>query len=270
MTPNKPYKRWVSVFSTAKVSEGNKPSKRAIIESRLRKALREEQMDPTAIDAVIKKIEGVITDTISEYGVDNQVVDSLSTTVKQLNAQDQMIDEISIYESKINKMQRKIKEEVEEAEKEEEAPAEEVAEGEETEADKEEKQLEEKLRRIREMKKRLKEEDEATETEEEEMAEEDETETEETELEEEDETEEPAEELEEEGEEAPETEEEDMEEAINGFRARYSKVSEEAETDEGDLIDDESGSDYDALGIDGEGMASSDLGMEADEDPNAE
>lgn len=286
------FKRYKSIFGESKqVSDKNLSKKEAIIRS-FKKALREEEMAQKDIEEVIGQIESVITDVIDSHGVDNPIVDSLSNTVKDINSQNAIISDIQVMEKKLSKSYTSIFAEAEEDEDEpfggKQAPpfdAEDAAEArakkeshrksimnrlgrtsivEEAEEEDEDEEAEEKkesvsrrTKAIKEYKARLKEESEEDEDGDDKMAA--------VRAAKEESLRRKSRIVREEME-----DEDDYEEAVYGFKTKGNKYAEESETDEGDLIDDESGSDYDALSsIDAEGNFSSDRGMEADDDENA-
>jgi len=239
------FRRYKSIFGESKQEDKKASLKKESIIKALKKSLKEEEgMSVKEIDDVVGKIEGVITDVIDSHGVDNAVVDVLSDTVKSINSQNAIIDDISYMEKQLKKKYSAIFSEAEEGEEEEEEMEEamesdEEDEMKESEYESDEEEMEEKLARrqkaISEMKKKLNKKSAIKE--------------------------------ESEDEEEDEEEDEDMEESIYGFKPSF---SEESMTDEGDnLIDDESGSDYDYLSIDDHGNAPSDRDMEAEDDDNA-
>lgn len=288
------FKRYKSIFGESKeMSKQTLSKKEAIIRS-IKRSLREEEgMAQKDIESVVGKIEEVITDVIGQHGVDNSVVDALANTVKDINSQNTIINDIDMFERQLSKRYSSVFAEAEEDEPfgGKQAPpfdAEDAEEAREKKAKKEFKRFHKNF---------LREEDEESETEEDEekeekkenrikrqrsiqemraklsrkrsMSEGDDEESDDDDkmaavrdakkealkkksrfIREEDEM---------------ETEDE-LEEEIYGFKPKF---REESETDEGDLIDDESGSDYDAMSLDSEGNYSSDRGMEADEDDNA-
>lgn len=284
------FKRYRSIFGEQKTQASGKAlsKKEAIIRS-VKKSLREQELSDKDVDSVVGQIEEVITDVINNHGVDNSVVDALSNTVKDINAQNSIINDIQVMERVLSKKYTSI---FKEADKDEpfggkQAPPFDAEDAEEA---REKKAKKEHMNRLS---RRLREEEAEAE------AEDDEEEKEKTSesnrrrknkikeyaralkkrsfIEEEDETEEDeekdkkAEAMRRKSrfirEEEAEDDEEEMDEAVYGFKPRY---KEESETDEGDLIDYNSGSDYDALSsIDSEGNFSSDRSMEPEEDDNS-
>lgn len=233
------FKRYESVFKKESVQkQSNKKSlKFEKSVSVFKRALREEGLAPSDVDSVIDKVEDLITDVIDEHGLDNEVVDSLSSAVKDLNMQNEIIDEIGMYESKYSNLMTEMEDEddAEEMEESEDEDSEDKSE--------DSKKVEEskRIKRIKEMNSKLKNR----------MKEEEEDDSEEME------------------EEFDMDDEDDMEESINGFKTKTKTILEDEDQDEGDLIDDMSGSDYDELGIDDMGEASSDRDMDADYDDNS-
>jgi len=295
------FNRYKSIFGESKqISKQALSKKEAIIRS-IKKSLREEEgMAQKDIESVVGKIEEVITDVIGQHGVDNSVVDALSNTVKDINSQNTIISDIDMMERQLSKRYASIFKEAEKDEpfggkqappfdaedaeearekknessrfkkfpknflnEEDEMEDEELEEGMDSEEDEEkmEERLTRRQRTIKEMRNKL--------SRKSSLREEDEDESDDDKMAairaakkealkrssrfiEEDE--------------AAEDKDEELEEDIYGFKPRF---KEESETDEGDLIDDESGSDYDAMSLDAEGNYSSDRGMEADDDDNA-
>jgi hypothetical protein len=108
------YKRYRSLFSER--SGLNRRSK-INIQEKIRRILREKSLTNKDIDSIVGKIEGVITDVISNYGVDNPLVDELSNTVKNINsygssisAQNAVINQSIDMEEKFKRSQRKLRE----------------------------------------------------------------------------------------------------------------------------------------------------------------
>jgi hypothetical protein len=298
------FNRYKSIFGESKqISKQALSKKEAIIRS-IKKSLREEEgMAQKDIESVVGKIEEVITDVIGQHGVDNSVVDALSNTVKDINSQNTIISDIDMMERQLSKRYASIFKEAEKDEpfggkqappfdaedaeearekknessifkkfpknflnEEDEMEDEELEEGMDSEEDEEkmEERLTRRQRTIKEMRSKLsrkpliKEEDDEDEESDDKMAAvraaKEESRKRSSRFIEEDEAAE------------DEDEDEELEEDIYGFKPRF---KEESETDEGDLIDDESGSDYDAMSLDAEGNYSSDRGMEAEDDDNA-
>lgn len=107
------YKRYRSLFSERNIGNSSKIK----IQEKIRRILREKNLTSKDIDSIVGKIEGVITDVISNYGVDNALVDELSSTVKNINsygssiaAQNAAMSQASSMEEKFKKTQRRIKE----------------------------------------------------------------------------------------------------------------------------------------------------------------
>ena len=76
------YKRYRSLFSESRL----KGQPKIKVQEKLRRILREKSLSSKDIDSIVGKIEAVITDVISGYGVDNTIVDELSNTVKNINS----------------------------------------------------------------------------------------------------------------------------------------------------------------------------------------
>jgi len=104
------FKRYKSVFQESKKVNKKLSMRKESILNRFKKVLREEDLNPSDVEEIVDKIEDVITDVIGEHGVDNPVVDELSSTVKSINMQNKMVSDIDMMESKLNNKFRKIKE----------------------------------------------------------------------------------------------------------------------------------------------------------------
>lgn len=104
------FKRYKSVFQESKKVNKKLSIKKESILNRFKRVLREEDLNPSDVEDIVGKIEDVITDVIGEHGVDNPVVDELSSTVKSINMQNRMVSDIDMMESKLNNKFRKIKE----------------------------------------------------------------------------------------------------------------------------------------------------------------
>lgn len=268
------FKRYKSVFQESKKVNKKLSMRKESILNRFKKVLREEDLNPSDVEEIVDKIEDVITDVIGEHGVDNPVVDELSSTVKSINMQNKMVSDIDMMESKLNNKFRKIKEDsmydmedemdiddemdmydtgydtefesdedefmydsdsiMSEAESEEDEEEEEMEEAYDKDEDEEEKEKKESYKRKKKIAEMKRRLKEAESEEDEE-------------------------------------EDEEMEEAYDK-EDDEDEMKEEAESDEGDnLIDYDNGSDYDYLSsIDSEGNFSSGRGMEADMDDNKE
>jgi hypothetical protein len=107
------YKRYRSLFSESRIKGQSKIK----VQEKLRRILREKSLSSKDIDSIVGKIEAVITDVISGYGVDNTIVDELSNTVKNINsygssiaAQNASIGQAMDMEEKFKRGQRKLKE----------------------------------------------------------------------------------------------------------------------------------------------------------------
>jgi hypothetical protein len=107
------YKRYRSLFSESRLKGQSKIK----VQEKLRRILREKSLSSKDIDSIVGKIEAVITDVISGYGVDNTIVDELSNTVKNINsygssiaAQNASIGQAMDMEEKFKRGQRKLKE----------------------------------------------------------------------------------------------------------------------------------------------------------------
>ena len=107
------YKRYRSLFSEKRLSGQSKFK----VQERLRRILREKALSGKDIDSIVGKIEAVITDVISGYGVDNTIVDELSNTVKNINsygssiaAQNVSINQAMDMEETFKRKQRKLRE----------------------------------------------------------------------------------------------------------------------------------------------------------------
>jgi hypothetical protein len=295
------FKRYKSVFGESKKSNKKLSYKKEAILNRFKKVLREEDLNSSDVEDIVGKIEEVITDVIGDHGVDNPVVDELSSTVKAINMQNKMTSDIDMMESRLNNKFRKLKKEsmydmdMDDMGMEDEMDdmyddepmdsfdtgydmevgseeddfiydSDSIMEAEEDEEEDEESEKKESYKR----KRRISEEDDDEENDDEEKDELDE----EYDSEEEDEESEKKEsykrkrriaemkrKLREAEEESEDEDEDDKEE-----------YDEEAESDEGDnLIDYDNGSDYDYLSsIDSDGNYTSSRGMDADMDDNRE
>jgi len=104
------FKRYKSVFQESKKVNKKLSMKKESILNRFKRVLREEDLNSSDVEEIVSKIEDVITDVIGEHGVDNPVVDELSSTVKSINMQNKMVSDIDMMESKLNNKFRKIKE----------------------------------------------------------------------------------------------------------------------------------------------------------------
>jgi len=104
------FKRYKSLFQESKKVNKKLSMKKESILNRFKRVLREEDLNPSDVEDIVGKIEDVITDVIGEHGVDNPVVDELSSTVKSINMQNRMVSDIDMMESKLNNKFRKIKE----------------------------------------------------------------------------------------------------------------------------------------------------------------
>ena len=107
------YKRYRSLFSEKRLSGQSKFK----VQEKLRRILREKALSGKDIDSIVGKIEAVITEVISGYGVDNTIVDELSNTVKNINsygssiaAQNVSINQTMDMEETFKRKQRKIRE----------------------------------------------------------------------------------------------------------------------------------------------------------------
>lgn len=107
------YKRYRSLFSEKRLNNSSKFK----IQEKIRRILREKSLTSKDIDSIVGKIEGVITDVISNYGVDNTLVDELSNTVKNINsygssiaAQNAAMNQASTMEENFRRKQKRLKE----------------------------------------------------------------------------------------------------------------------------------------------------------------
>lgn len=107
------YKRYRSLFSEKTLNNSSKFK----IQEKIRRILREKSLTSKDIDSIVGKIEGVITDVISNYGVDNTLVDELSNTVKNINsygssiaAQNAAMNQASTMEENFRRKQKRLKE----------------------------------------------------------------------------------------------------------------------------------------------------------------
>lgn len=274
------FKRYKSVFQESKKVNKKLSYKKESILNRFKRVLREEDLNPSDVEDIVGKIEEVITDVIGDHGVDNPVIDELSSTVKAINMQNRMTSDIDMMESKLNNKFRKLKKEsmydnsmeIEDEFSDEEMDMYDT--GYDTEFESDEDEFMYDSDSIME----AEEDDEDEEMKEE--SEEDEEEMEEAYDKDEDDEEEKKEsykrkkriaEMKRKLREAEE-EDEDEEEMEEAYDDDEDEMKEEAESDEGDnLIDYDNGSDYDYLSsIDSEGNYSSGRGMEADMDDNRE
>jgi hypothetical protein len=105
------FKRYKSVFGESKKSNKKLSYKKEAILNRFKKVLREEDLNSSDVEDIVGKIEEVITDVIGDHGVDNPVVDELSSTVKAINMQNKMTSDIDMMESRLNNKFRKLKKE---------------------------------------------------------------------------------------------------------------------------------------------------------------
>jgi len=105
------FKRYKSVFQESKKVNKKLSLNKESILNRFKRVLREEDLNPSDVEDIVGKIEEVITDVIGDHGVDNPVVDELSSTVKAINMQNRMTSDIDMMESKLNNKFLKLKKE---------------------------------------------------------------------------------------------------------------------------------------------------------------
>jgi hypothetical protein len=105
------FKRYKSVFSESKKVNKKLSLRKESILNRFKRVLREEDLNPSDVEDIVGKIEEVITDVIGNHGVDNPVIDELSSTVKAINMQNRMTSDIDMMESRLNNKFRKLKKE---------------------------------------------------------------------------------------------------------------------------------------------------------------
>jgi hypothetical protein len=281
------FKRYKSVFGESKKSNKKLSYKKEAILNRFKKVLREEDLNSSDVEDIVGKIEEVITDVIGDHGVDNPVVDELSSTVKAINMQNKMTSDIDMMESRLNNKFRKLKKEsmydmdMDDMGMEDEMddmyddePMDSFDTGYDMEVGSEEDDFIYDSDSIME----AEEDDEKDEMDEEYDSEDDEEDEKESEKKESykrklriAEMKRKLREAEKESEEDDE-EKDEMEEMYDDEDDDKEEMDEEAESDEGDsLIDYDNGSDYDYLSsIDSDGNYSSSRGMDADMDDNRE
>lgn len=269
------YKRYKSVFSESSAVSSNSKLK---MKERIRRILNEKELSKKDVESIVSKIETVITDVISGYGVDNSIVDELSGTVKNINAfastmisQNDVMEEIQGMEESFRNKNRKLKENYMDMEMSQDSFYDEMPMEDSFEDDvfaDEYSMYENRLSKINKLKRKLREDLD----EEEDMAEGEDMEE---DMEEADDMEEGEEDIEEadmsaydEAEDEEDDDEEDEDEKKESrFRRRNFRYSEEESEHGDDLIPSEEGSDYDFLsGVDDMGNTPSDRGMEADYD----
>jgi hypothetical protein len=105
------FKRYKSVFQESKKVNKKLSLNKESILNRFKRVLREEDLNPSDVEDIVGKIEEVITDVIGDHGVDNPVVDELSSTVKAINMQNRMTSDIDMMESRLNNKFLKLKKE---------------------------------------------------------------------------------------------------------------------------------------------------------------
>jgi hypothetical protein len=294
------FKRYKSVFSESKKVNKKLSLRKESILNRFKRVLREEDLNPSDVEDIVGKIEEVITDVIGDHGVDNPVIDELSSTVKAINMQNRMTSDIDMMESRLNNKFRKLRkesmddmydDEMDSMEMDDmyDEPVESFDTGydmsmeddefmydadsimEAEEDDEEEMDDEEEKKESYKKARRMIRETEMEDEDEEEMEEAYDDEEDEEKIEESYKRKKRIAEMKRKLREAEEDEdEEEMEEAYDD--EEEDEMKEEAESDEGDnLIDYDNGSDYDYLSsIDSEGNYSSSRGMDADMDDNRE